>query len=91
LHCIEKRSRIFDVYFNVCGENQVASLVLTFVYYKRQKKLSLRFVKHFQFHIIAFVNMECKENDVNDADIDDRFPADIEKAANRATLTFINK
>jgi hypothetical protein len=31
--------------------------------------------------------MECKENDVNDADIDDRFPADIEKAANRATLT----
>jgi hypothetical protein len=33
--------------------------------------------------------MECKENDVNDADIDDRFPADIEKAANRATLTFI--
>jgi hypothetical protein len=32
--------------------------------------------------------MECKEND---ADIDDRFPADIEKAANRATLTFINK
>jgi hypothetical protein len=25
--------------------------------------------------------MECKENDVNDADIDDRFPADIEKAA----------
>jgi hypothetical protein len=23
--------------------------------------------------------MECKENDVNDADIDDRFPADIEK------------
>jgi hypothetical protein len=34
--------------------------------------------------------MECKENDVNDADID-RFPADIEKAANRATLTFINK
>jgi hypothetical protein len=35
--------------------------------------------------------MECKENDVNDADIDDRFPADIEKAANRATLTFINK
>jgi hypothetical protein len=48
---------------------------------------------HFQFHItsIAFVNMECKENEVNDADIDDRFPADIEKAANRATLTFINK
>jgi hypothetical protein len=41
--------------------------------------------------MIAFVNMECKENDVNDADIDDRFPADIEKAANRATLTFINK
>jgi hypothetical protein len=35
--------------------------------------------------------MECKENDVNDADIDDIFPADIEKAANRATLTFINK
>jgi hypothetical protein len=35
--------------------------------------------------------MECKENDVNDADIDDRFTADIEKAANRATLTFINK
>jgi hypothetical protein len=35
--------------------------------------------------------MECKENDVNNADIDDRFPADIEKAANRATLTFINK
>jgi hypothetical protein len=35
--------------------------------------------------------MECKENDVNDADIDDRFPADIEKAANRATLTFIKK
>jgi hypothetical protein len=34
--------------------------------------------------------MECKENDVSDADIDDRFPADIEKAA-RATLTFINK
>jgi hypothetical protein len=41
--------------------------------------------------VIAFVNMECKENDVKDADIDDRFPADIEKAANRATLTFINK
>jgi hypothetical protein len=41
--------------------------------------------------MIAFVNMECKENDVNDADIDDRFPADIKKAANRATLTFINK
>jgi hypothetical protein len=55
------------------------------------KKFSLRFVKHFQFHIIAFVNMECKENDVNDADIDHRFPTDIEKAANRATLTFINK
>jgi hypothetical protein len=35
--------------------------------------------------------MECKENDVNDADMDDRFPADIEKAANRVTLTFINK
>jgi hypothetical protein len=35
--------------------------------------------------------MECKENDVNDADIDDRFPADIEKVANRATLTFVNK
>jgi hypothetical protein len=34
--------------------------------------------------------MECKENDVSDADIDDRFPADIEKAANRVTLTFIN-
>jgi hypothetical protein len=32
--------------------------------------------------------MECKENDVNDADIDDRFPPDIEKAANRATLTW---
>jgi hypothetical protein len=31
--------------------------------------------------------MECKENDV----IEDTFPADIEKAANRATLTFINK
>jgi hypothetical protein len=29
--------------------------------------------------------MECKENDVNDADIDDRFPADIEEAANTAT------
>jgi hypothetical protein len=29
-------------------------------------------------------------NDVNNADIDDRFPADIEEAANRATLTFIN-
>jgi hypothetical protein len=28
--------------------------------------------------------MECKENDVNDADIDDRFPPNIEKAANRA-------
>jgi hypothetical protein len=28
--------------------------------------------------------MECKENDVNDADIDDRFPADIEEAANTA-------
>jgi hypothetical protein len=41
--------------------------------------------------MIAFVNMECKENDVNDADIDDRFPADIKKAVNRATLTFINK
>jgi hypothetical protein len=78
LHCIKKRSRIFDVYFNFCGKNHVA-------------KFSLRFVKHFQFHIIAFVNMECKENDVSDADIDDRFPADIEKAANRATLTFINK
>jgi hypothetical protein len=35
--------------------------------------------------------MECKENDVNDADIDDRFPADIEKAPNSATLPFINK
>jgi hypothetical protein len=35
--------------------------------------------------------MECKENDFNDADIDDIFPADIEKVANRATLTFINK
>jgi hypothetical protein len=55
------------------------------------KKFSLCFAKHFQFHIIAFVNMECKENDVNDADIDDRFSADIEKAANRANLTFINK
>jgi hypothetical protein len=84
LHCIKKRSRIFDVYFNFCGKNQVASL-------ETSKKFSLRFVKHFQFNIIAFVNMECKENDVNDADIDDRFPADIEKAANRATLTFINK
>jgi hypothetical protein len=41
--------------------------------------------------MIAFVNMECKENDVNDVDIDDRFPADIIKAANRVTLTFINK
>jgi hypothetical protein len=35
--------------------------------------------------------MECKENDVNDADINDRFPADIDEAANRATLPFINK
>jgi hypothetical protein len=36
--------------------------------------------------------MECKENDLNDADTDDRFPADIEEAANTAnTLTFINK
>jgi hypothetical protein len=35
--------------------------------------------------------MECKENDVNDADIDDRFSADIEEVANRANLTFINK
>jgi hypothetical protein len=35
--------------------------------------------------------MECKENDVNDADSNDRFPADIEKEANRATLTFKNK
>jgi hypothetical protein len=35
--------------------------------------------------------MECKENDVNDTGIDDRFPADIEEAANTATLTFINK
>jgi hypothetical protein len=61
------------------------------VIFLMSKKFSLRFVKHFQFHISAFVNMECKENDVNDADIDDRFPADIEKAANRATLTFINK
>jgi hypothetical protein len=34
--------------------------------------------------------MESNENDVNDADIDGRFPTDIEKAANRATLTFIN-
>jgi hypothetical protein len=51
----------------------------------------MRYRKLPTFHIIAFVNMECKENDVNDADIDDRFPADIEKAANRATLTFINK
>jgi hypothetical protein len=32
LHCIKKRSRIFDVYFNFCGKNQVVSLVLTFVY-----------------------------------------------------------
>jgi hypothetical protein len=32
LHCIKKRSRIFDVYFNFCRKNQVASLVLTFVY-----------------------------------------------------------
>jgi hypothetical protein len=92
LHCIKKRSWIFDVYFNFCGKNQVASLVLIDIcLLETLKKFSLRFVKHFQFHIIAFVNMECKENDVNDADIDDRFPADIEKAANRATLTFINK
>jgi hypothetical protein len=35
--------------------------------------------------------MECKENDLNDADTDDRFPADIVEAANTATLTFINK
>jgi hypothetical protein len=35
--------------------------------------------------------MDCKENDVNDADIDDRFPADIEKAANSATSAFMNK
>jgi hypothetical protein len=32
LHCIKKRGRILDVYFNFCGKNQVASLVLTFVY-----------------------------------------------------------
>jgi hypothetical protein len=53
-------------------------LLFTFTYSLSQK-------------IISFLNMECKENDVNDADIDDRIPADIEKAANRATLTFINK
>jgi hypothetical protein len=34
--------------------------------------------------------MECKENDVNDADIDDRSPADIEKRQIEP-LTFINK
>jgi hypothetical protein len=53
------------------------------------KKFSLRFVKHIKFHIIEFINMECKENDVSDADIDDGFPADIEEAASRAALDLL--
>jgi hypothetical protein len=87
LVCIALKNAVVFLMFILSGSWSCIDICLL----ETSKKFSLRFVKHFQFHIIAFVNMECKENDVNDADIDDRFPADIEKAANRATLTFINK
>jgi hypothetical protein len=84
----KKRSRIFDIYFNFCGKNQVGSQfnLLTFEWCLLEtKNFHCVLLKHIKFHI----RKHGLQRKVNDADIDEGFPADIKEAANRATLDLL--